>query len=160
MVAALVLCLPAIAVSLLATWIRDPRLFVLELVLATLFFCFVTVVLLHHVLTSSEVTTEILYGAINAYLLVGLTWTCAYLLVEQMRPGSFRATVELGRQLVWPEYAYFSFTTLTTVGYGDIVPIGGHAKALVVLEAVSGVMYPAILIGRLIAVHGRGPSLK
>jgi ion channel len=160
MAAALVFCLPAIAISLLGIWTRDPRLLHLELALATLFFGFVTAVLLRRVFTSPEVTSETLYGAINGYLLLGLTWGGVYALVEQMWPGSFRITVGVGRQLIWPDYAFFSYVTLTTVGYGDIIPVGSHAKALAVLEAVSGVMYPAILIGRLIAIHVRGTSLK
>jgi hypothetical protein len=160
MVVSLILCLPAIAVSLLGIWTRDLRLVVLEVALATLFFGFVTAVLLRRVFTSPEVTTETLYGAINAYLLLGLTWAGAYALVEQMWPGSFRNMVEVGRQLIGPDYAFFSYVTLTSVGYGDIIPVGGHARGLAVLEAVSGVMYPAILISRLIAVHVRGTSLK
>jgi voltage-gated potassium channel Kch len=53
------------------------------------------------------------------------------------------------------ELTFFSFVTLTTVGYGDIIPWSPHARSLAMLEAVTGIMYPAVLIGRLVGLHGR-----
>jgi len=72
-----------------------------------------------------------------------------YSLVDTLSPGSLHMTAEAGRRLVWADYVFFSFVTLTTIGYGDVVPMGG----LVLLEGIIGAMYPAILIGRLLTLY-------
>ena len=109
------------------------------------------------VITSPEVTTETLYGAVTAYLLLGLTWGLAYALVERLYPGSFRSPVDTDG-LAGPVLMFFSFITLTSVGYGDIVPLGGHARSLAILEAITGQMYLAVFIARLVGIQGRGGS--
>lgn len=123
------------------------------LCLGIVFLAFVTVVFIWAVLSDKAVTADTLAGAVAAYLLIGLTYGLAYGLLEQLVPGSFRDTIEIGRVLRPPEFIFFSYVTLTTVGYGDIIPWGGHARSLVILEAVTGIMYPAVLIGRLIGLH-------
>ena len=77
-----------------------------------------------------------------------------YSLIDLISPGSFRYTYDATKRLTWPDYSFFSVVTLTTVGYGDIVPIGG-VKGLVMMEAIIGAMYPPILIGRLLTLHAR-----
>lgn len=123
------------------------------LVFGALFMGFVTAVILRSVVTSTRVTIETLYGAVAAYVLLGITWGGVYFLVETIAPASFRSSIAPAAPVVWPDCLFFSFVTLTTIGYGDIVPIGNMAKSLVVLEAVTGIMYPAVMIGRLIAMH-------
>jgi hypothetical protein len=115
--------------------------------LGVIFLAFVTVVFIWTVLANPKVTGDTLAGAIAAYLLIGITYGLAYGL------NSFRNTVESGRPIHPAEFIFFSFVTLTTVGYGDIVPWGGHARSLVILESVTGIMYPAVLISRLIGLH-------
>lgn len=121
--------------------------------LGIVFLGFVTTVFIWTVLTHATVTADTLAGAVAAYLLIGITYGLAYGLVEQLMPGSFRNTVQPGRTLHPSEFIFFSFVTLTTVGYGDIIPWGGHARSLVILEAVTGIMYPAVLIAGLIGLH-------
>lgn len=70
-------------------------------------------------------------------------------------PLPFRDTIEPGKHLSPPELSFFSFVTLTTVGYGDIVPWLPHARSEAMLEAVVGIVYPAILISRVVGRHGR-----
>ncbi len=117
------------------------------------FLGFVTTVFIRTVLSDATVTADTLAGAVSVYLLVGIIYGLAYGLIEQLTPGAFRDTVQPGRVLHPSEFIFFSFVTLTTVGYGDIIPWGGHARSLVILEAVTGIMYPAVLIGRLIGLH-------
>ena len=123
------------------------------IVLGIVFLGFVTIVFITTVLSDATVTVDSLAGAVAAYLLIGITYGLAYGLIEQLMPGSFQDTVQPGRLLHPSEFIFFSFVTLTTVGYGDIIPWGGHARSLVILEAVTGIMYPAVLIGRLIGLH-------
>jgi hypothetical protein len=116
------------------------------------------VVTLFRVFAPGEITTHRLVGAIAAYLLVGLTWALAYEWLELVRPGSLQAGTDPSEG-AYPSILYFSFATLTTVGYGDITPVSQQARALSNLESLIGVLYPAVLIGRLLSMHGGpGPS--
>jgi len=91
-------------------------------------------------------------GAICIYLLMGLIWTLMYLFIAQAIPGAFNGV----EQLVWydnfADVAYYSYVTLTTLGYGDISPVAPIARFLVYMEAVVGVFYMAILVASLIGV--------
>jgi voltage-gated potassium channel Kch len=144
---------PAIALRILNLVTGAGRFQLADEVLAVLFLLFVTSVLAWTILSSSRVTADTLAGAVAAYLLIGITFGLMYMLVAHLAPGSFRDTIEPGKQLPPTEYTFFSFMTLTTVGYGDIVPWMPQARALAVLEAVIGIMYPALLIGRLVGLH-------
>jgi hypothetical protein len=124
-----------------------------SLLLGVLYLAFVTSVFIWTVVSAASVTGDTLAGAVAAYLLVGITYGLAYGLIARLIPGSFRDTVQPGMTIYPGEYIFFSFVTLTTVGYGDIVPWSAHARSLVILESVTGIMYPAVLIGRLIGLH-------
>ena len=91
-------------------------------------------------------------GAICIYLLMGLIWAMMYLFIAQAIPGAFNGI----EQLVWyhnfADVAYYSFVTLTTLGYGDISPVAPVAKFLVYMEAVVGVFYMAILVASLVGI--------
>lgn len=121
---------------------------------ACLTFGVFALVTLARVFAPGPVTSHRLVGAVVAYLLVGLTWAHAYGLIEAVRHGSFQVAGESGE--AYPRFLYFSFVTLTTVGYGDITPVSSAARALSNLESLVGVLYPAILIGRLLSKQGDG----
>ena len=130
------------------------RLQTLATFLGLLFLILVTSVFIIGIVSMPTVTLDTLAGAVSAYFLVGITYGLAYALVEQLHPGSFRDTIMPGHVISPNEYIFFSFVTLTTVGYGDIVPWGPHARALAIIEGVTGIMYPAVLIGRLVGLRG------
>ena len=69
--------------------------------------------------------------------------------------GSFRDTIQPGKRFTPADFTFFSFVTLTTVGYGDIVPWGSHARSIAIVESMLGIMYPAVLVSRLVGLHGR-----
>jgi hypothetical protein len=122
--------------------------------LAVIYLAFVAAVFVRAVVSEPTVTTDTLAGAISAYLLIGITYGLLYGFIEQISPGSFRETVSPGvAKIHSPDLIFFSFVSLTTVGYGDIVPWSGPAKSFAILESVTGVMYPAVLVGRLIGLH-------
>jgi hypothetical protein len=114
------------------------------------------VAILSYVLGSGRVTWDKIYGAICAYLLLGYAWTFAYSLIEELQPGSFVSTIStmptdlVGRVM---QLRYFSFVTLATVGYGDIVPHTPAARTMALLEAMLGQFYLVALIGRLVGLH-------
>jgi voltage-gated potassium channel Kch len=109
------------------------------------------VVILSLVLRSGPVTRRRIEGAIAAYVLLGVTWAQAYEMVALAHAGAFAGRVDdTGGFTGW---LYYSFVTLTTVGYGDIVPVHPIARSLAVLEALTGQLYPAILLARLVSLE-------
>lgn len=111
--------------------------------------------ILWHVLKEDSVTSDTLYGAICAYLLIGHTWTTLYVLLEAVHPGSFYvgAAQNPDQVMTISDLAYFSIVTLTTLGYGDITPVTSAARSFATLEALFGVLYNAILIARLVGLY-------
>ena len=117
---------------------------------------FFSVTILGHVLRSGRITADKIFAAICVYMLIGYAWAFAYALLDEMQPGSFAVLAETPR----PDYAaqvmqlrYFSFTTLTTVGYGDILPRSPATRTMAVLEAVMGQIYLTVLVARLVGLH-------
>jgi hypothetical protein len=90
-------------------------------------------------------------GAVAAYLLIGVACGLGYELMELVGPGSFDLGAGLGRGALRSTFGYFSLVTLTTVGYGDVTPVSAAARALATFEGAVGQLYPAILIGWMIA---------
>jgi hypothetical protein len=94
-------------------------------------------------------------GGVSAYLLVGMAWASGYQLLEEIRPGSFRfVTAPRDFDQLISKLTYFSFCTLTTVG-GEVVPLSPVARSLTIAESVIGQLFPAILIGALVAMAMR-----
>ena len=110
-------------------------------------------VVLGVVFRRGTVTWGRVQGGVAAYLLMGMAWAPAYELVELWRPGSFHFTsAPADIYELFGKLLYFSFTTLTTVGFGDVTPIDPFARSLAIGEAVVGQLFPAILIGTLVGM--------
>ncbi len=123
---------------------------------ALIYFILLTLVVMRHVFQEGPVTAERVRGAMAAYILVGFTWAILYHLIELRMPGSFRlpetnaAEIYALRQ---SDFTYYSFITMTTVGYGDITPVNPLARMFAVLEALIGQLYPATLLARLVSLQ-------
>jgi len=132
-------------------------LIVIERCLELVFFIFAIVTVFIKVFKHKRITPNTIYAALCVYLLIGLAYTYAYLIVEIVNPGSFlyNEAALVGETLGF-NLSYFSFTTLTTVGFGDIVPVTIQAKSIVIVEEITGVLYLAAIVSRLIA----GMSVK
>ncbi|MEI7939121.1 MAG: potassium channel family protein [Verrucomicrobiota bacterium] len=115
------------------------------------FMGFVVFHFLRFILRSPRVNSEVLCAAVATYLLLGLLWATAYALVAQMVPGSFTGVAAGRPPLHGFDALYFSLITLTTVGYGYIAPVSGPARMLAMMEAVTGTMYMAVLVARLVS---------
>ncbi len=120
----------------------------------TLFYALVVGAVARDVFGRTRVTSDTLAGAVCVYLLLGLAWTSAYALLLGWQPGAFRS-LDTGR---WTELLFFSFTTLSTTGYGDITPSTQAARSLALLEYVVGVLYVAILVARLVSMYRDDPE--
>ena len=160
LVIALVLGIPGIAgrwINLLRPDLVPPRVF---LVSGLVLIAFVVANLLRFVLRAPSVTLEVLCASISAYLMLGLMWTLAYWLVDRLTPGgafSFN-TNEGARSMNGFTGFYFSFITLSTVGYGDITPVSRIARWLAAMEAMTGLLYVAVLIARLVSLYSSPKS--
>jgi voltage-gated potassium channel len=152
----------AILVSLLAlpvfiaTWLSYGKasqgLLVTSHIFSIIFLAVAIVLILQFVIRAQSVTPNIIYAAIVVYLLIGITWSVMYSFLEFIVPGSFNnisATLSDGIY----DFTYYSFVTLTTLGYGDIYPLNDQARALVILEAIIGQFYIAVLIARLVGTY-------
>ncbi len=113
----------------------------------------VFVVMLRAVLKARRVTRETVQLGLSCYLLLGLLWAAAYATLELLQPGSLSLPPGMSVQAAYGQASYFSFVTLTTVGYGDILPVTPAARGLANLEAVAGVLFVAVFIARLIAAY-------
>jgi hypothetical protein len=123
--------------------------------MATCFLVFVIVHLLRFVLGATRVDTEVLCASIAAYLMLGLLWALAYSLVAELTPNSFsfNAATTSHHGMAGFNSFYFSFVTLSTVGYGDITPVSRVARMLAAVEAMTGLLYVAVLVARLVSLY-------
>lgn len=150
---------------------------ILFALLTLLFFAGTIVFLLMDIFTPGPVTADKISGTICVYLLIGLWWALLYCLVEMITPGSFRlpspgdgppaakqevAAPVPAREPVHGKFFlsedssylnYFSFVTLTSTGYGDVLPLTPPARTFAWLEAVIGQFYIAVLVARLVGLH-------
>jgi voltage-gated potassium channel len=148
---AFVLFAAAVLTSLLSAVGFEHVFLVSGIICSMMFMVFMIAVILSELITATTVTREILYGAVSAYMFIGIAWGMAYFLVALLAPGCIVKTIYTKHPLVWTDFTFFSFTTLTTVGYGNMVPVGA-VRGLALLQAVIGAMYPPIMIGRLLTL--------
>ena len=151
-VIALALAIP----TLLTFWMRDitsgVALKIASEVFGGLFFGFTITVLVRFILNSPKITRHVIYAALIGYLLMGMMWASIYELIDTIHPGSFslvQGWLDNPRLI----YLYFSYVTLTTLGYGDITPLTAEAYSISILEAIIGQIYITVLIARLVGMH-------
>lgn len=150
---ALLFALPALALAVTAIVRGEFQYLVVSWGFSAAVYVLALISLLRYIFSAEEMTTDKLYGAASVYLLLGVLWAYMYGMLERIYPGSFAVGGAPVSEATISDLLYFSFTTLTTTGFGDIVPVLLHAKMLVVLEQVTGVLYVAILIARLAAIY-------
>jgi hypothetical protein len=128
---------------------------------AAAFLGYAVTVMLHFILTSSQVTFNTVFASLCIYLLLGVLWALVYSTTEQLDPAAFYSSVPARTSFpLLPigkgeptAVLYFSFATLTTLGYGDIVPVSPVARTLASLEAITGQLYLAVLVARLVGLQ-------
>jgi Ion channel len=149
-----VFCLIAGAVGLRFASMEEGRLalFNWALLLHALVYFSVIVLLLRYVFGPEVMDGDRLWGAASAYLMIGILWCFVYALVELEKSQTFlvRGTAE---KLELTQLLYFSFSTLTTIGFGDIVPVSRSAQVAAILEGIVGTLFLAILIAKLVGIY-------
>jgi voltage-gated potassium channel Kch len=133
--------------NLLAGWDT-----LLSLIIVVAFVTFI----LRYVFKEGRVTWQRVEGAVTAYMLIAVAFSIAYFLISSLIPGAFKFTNEApkpGDPRSAYIFSYFSVVTLTTLGYGDILPVHPFARTLAMVEAYVGQLYPAILLARLVSLY-------
>jgi len=154
MVFAIVTAAPVVPLSWIALVRPDAQLGVITWISFTCFFLGTMATMFGYVARSGKVTRDKIYGGISVYLLIGLTFFAIYSLKETLSPGSFNGLSEtpMGPQGS-SDLLYFSFVTLTTLGYGEITPATSNMRSLAILEAICGVLFIATFVARLVAMY-------
>jgi voltage-gated potassium channel len=130
-----------------------------------IFLAFVAAMILRGIFMQGSISMDSIFGAICVYLLMGLAWGSLYSMTEVLSPGSFQAAGKLADSLNstetrQPVLIYYSFVTMTTVGYGDITPVSPPARTLAWLEAMTGQFYIAVLVAFLIGIRVSQGSVR
>ena len=124
-----------------------------HLLILVSFYTYATWLAGKQVLFTGPIDTNKIIGAICIYLLMGLIWALSYLLIAQATPGAFNGLDQLPWYENFADVSYYSYVTLTTLGYGDISPVAPVARFLVFMEAIVGVFYMAILVASLVGIR-------
>lgn len=125
----------------------------LQIGLIAAYLAFVATMIIRDVLLARSVTWDQIQGAICAYLLIGVTWGMLYGWVRLLDPQAFQGAGLLPTGSPGDPMIYYSFVTLTTLGYGDITPVSHAARTLSWLEAAFGQIYLVVLVARLVSQH-------
>lgn len=128
---------------------------IINIMIFLLFCFFALLIIFQHIIKTKSVTTDTIFGSMCVYLLIGLVFALIYQLIEIVNPGSFYYVLAASNDFSFASYDfyYFSFVTLTTLGYGDILPVTYLAKSVVIVESITGIFYLATLVARLISVR-------
>src|SRR6185503_2339148 len=136
-------------------WAFDPTSFWKTQVSSFILIVFHTtiiLVLMRYIFTAEQVTADVIYAACAVYFLLSFFFVPVYGMLEAVIPGSFVDNT-LGTAVRWQQFVYYSLVTLSTAGYGDILPANTWARMLAGLEATIGVLYVAILVARLVSLY-------
>jgi len=152
----IILALPAIV----GAWLRvhEHALVPVWLITSThtIFVAFVIFQLLRFILKAGHVDTEVMCAGISGYLMLGIFWTPTFLMVSELNPASFSSLHwSQGEAMGRFDALYLSFVSLTCLGCSDITPVSKVARMLLMVESLTGVLYLAVLIARLVALYSR-----
>lgn len=154
---AILLMLGALIFGIVSTLLPNRTLLGIKWGFLAAFFAFAVAGLFSYIRNAQSVFGAHLYTAVSIYLLLGLLWFAVYCVIDIVYPGAFaRAdkTMTNGQS----ELLYFSLVTLSTIGYGDVVPVNGEARILAALEGITGLLYVAITVALLVNAYKQHSS--
>jgi hypothetical protein len=149
------LAVPTVAARVGLFFTQSPRLLLVGSFTCLLFFVYVTWSQLRSLLRQREVTGETISMSISIYLLLGLSWGVLYFVIFTHQPDAFRfgTSPSVSSQNMFPILIYFSLTTLSTIGFGDITPVSLPARYAAIAEGITGQFYLAILVASLVGMR-------
>ena len=147
----IIISTPIIGFNYCALLFPTESLIAVQYISMSLLFFLYASFLFYLLVTLKRISISDISHAISVYLLIGIAFGFLYSFLEVIQPGSIVYQFDEGKEISG-DMIYFSFVTLTTLGFGDILPINKIAKVVVMVEAVMGVLYIAIMIGRLVGI--------
>jgi len=132
-------------------------------IISIIFMVYVSISLFLYIVRVPIVDKDVMFAAISLFILIGIAWGALYAMVELLHPGSYHLGTPMPLaegNFEWYHFLYFSFVTIATLGYGDITPLTPQAQSLVILEAMTGLFYIALLVSRLVGVYAPQSSSK
>jgi hypothetical protein len=164
-VVAWVLAVPAVVERILAVTLVTPQFYLASAICWMAFLGYITLVELRSVLEQRQVTNETISMAISVYLLMALTWAMVYFAIFQLNPLALAfqqfpgspTDVTSNAHAHLPLFVYFSLSTISTLGFGDIMPVSLPARYAAVAEGITGQLYLAILVARLVSMQLSNP---
>jgi hypothetical protein len=140
---------------------NSPFFIMTDVFLTICTFCLLIYLVMLKVFEPGPITGYRVIGSIVVYMILAHLWAVIYLFVYEHIPGSFSLTLPpFESNTLQANFLYFSYITLTTTGFGEIVPLHPFARSLVQVEAITGVLYPVILIGRLVSDANENKAKK
>ncbi|SCA58916.1 Uncharacterized protein AB751O23_BD_00040 [Chlamydiales bacterium SCGC AB-751-O23] len=131
-----------------------PESFLIANIATVFLYVYTVILILAYLNQSREIGVGEIYGSISVYILIGLIWAVLFQLIDYSYPGSFYMDRHgLDGALSWSDFLFFSFTTLTTLGYGDISPTSSPAQSLAIIEALTGVVFIAVVVSKSIGLY-------
>jgi voltage-gated potassium channel len=124
-----------------------------NLVVALMFYLFTTGIAFRALFTGERIDLNMLMGSICVYILVGISWSILYFFETVIHSGAFNGISDLSTKQQFMDLLYYSFVTLSTLGYGDVTPLTPVARTLAYLEALFGQFYIAILVASFVGMH-------
>ena len=151
---AITIATPIVLIELVGVFYPSHSLLILDYALLTAFFGFSSVGLFAYLGKPGAISSGRIYTSVSLYLMLATFWSALYNLMEAIYPASFvQAGAPTTARVARASLLYFSLITLTTVGYGDIVPVTPAARVFAALEGAAGVLYIAITVARLVAAY-------
>ena len=147
----MIIGLPALAIQWSTYFFETPVLPIVRELMGGLFCAYLAFVIIRYIFRSDKITLDLINGAICVYFLIGLMFSYIFTVLEEVTPGSF-SMPEVDLTHI-QHFTYFSYVTLTTLGYGDITPLSNAARSLSILESMIGQLYIAVTIARLVGMH-------
>ncbi len=146
------LALPATVLLLIQAVSGDDTLLPYSSALEAVLYLYAAFALVKYMLEDREITTDELFAVGATFTLVAWAFAYMFTVVQAIDPGSFTAAVDPGDDRTWMELLFLSFTTLTSVGLSDVVPLKAFARSVVMIEQVAGLGYIALVVSRLVSL--------
>ncbi len=147
----LILAVPMVVLVCTAFFYNGRAIVLASNLVSALFIFYIIVAILKFVFSCQRVDQHVIFAAIAAYLLIGVFWSLTYTVLGIFDPQAFRFP-SASREPLSREFTYFSFVTITTLGYGDITPVSNSARAMAFVEALIGQIYMTVLIAWLVGI--------
>ncbi len=153
LISCIALAIPTFALNVVNSLRPDDVFAFYAVPLAFAFYLIINLSLLNSVVKTRVMTLDILCGAVAVYLLIGINWALVYTYIDLLNPEAFKSSMQMLEpdKAFTHDFVYFSFVTLATLGYGDIVPVSTTARTFAMLEAIVGALYIAVIIGKIVS---------